>query len=131
LPNDFNEFANQLSFTCKALSIVFDWQNNKLYKKGISYLLNDKVINDIKELSLISNIIDRLDDKLDELKDILFNKQINVYIGKKNPLFNDQHLAFIGTKSNKDKLIIAIITPKITDYQDHFKLFNQLINTLN
>jgi transcriptional regulator of heat shock response len=68
---------------------------------------------------------------LEELKEILFDKQINVYLGKNNPLFVNNHLAFIGTKSDKDKLIIALLTPKVTDYQDHFKLFNQLINNLN
>ncbi len=130
-PEDFNEVANQLAETTNSLSIVYDWKNNKLYKKGISYILNDKVINDLKELANISNIIDQIDNQLDELKDLLYNKDINVYLGKNNPIFNNPNLAFIGTKSNKDTILIAIITPKVTNYQDHFKLFNQLINTLN
>ena len=68
---------------------------------------------------------------MQKLKKILFNKEINVYIGKNNPLFTNQHLAFIGTKSDKDQLIIAIITPKITNYEEQFSLFSKLINTLN
>lgn len=130
VPEDFNDFAEKLSRQTQSLSIVFDWQNNKLYKKGISCLLNDKVINNADDLNAIANIIDLIDDKLEILKDTLFNKEINVYIGHNNPLFKNQHLAFIGTKSNKDKLLIAIITPKVTAYEDHFKLFNQLINAL-
>ena len=131
MSNDYNEFANNLSQQAQALSIVYDWKNNKLYKKGVSFLLNDKVVNDIKELNNVSSIIDLIDENLDNLKDILFDKQINVYVGKKNPLFKNQNLAFIGTKSDKEKLLIAIITPKVTDYEDHFKLFNQLINSLS
>jgi transcriptional regulator of heat shock response len=131
LPEDYNEFAQDLSQKTQSMSIVFDWKNNKIYKKGISFLLNEKVVNNIKELTNISNIIDKIDDSMQKLKKILFNKEINVYIGKNNPLFTNQHLAFIGTKSDKDQLIIAIITPKITNYEEQFSLFSKLINTLN
>jgi len=96
----------------------------------MSFLLNDKIVNNINDLNAIANIIDLIDDKLDVLRATLFNKEINVYIGQNNPLFKNQHLAFIGTKSNKDKLLIGIIVPKATDYEEHFKLFNQLINSL-
>ncbi len=130
LPNDYNDFADQLSQQTQALSIVFDWQNNKLYKKGISYLLNDKVVNTIADLNAIANIVDLIDNKLEILREILFNKEINVYIGQNNPLFKNQHLTLIGTKSNKAKLLIAIITPKVTTYEDHFNIFNQLISSL-
>jgi transcriptional regulator of heat shock response len=87
------------------------------------------VISSIDDLNAIANIIDSIDDKLAVLKDMLFDKEINVYIGQNNPVFKNRHLAFIGTKSNKDKLLIAIITPKVTAYEKHFKLFYQLIKT--
>ncbi len=131
LPNDYNEFAQDLSKQTQSMSFVFDWKNNKIYKKGISFLLNDKIVNNIQDLNQISNIIDNIDDQAIKLKSILFNKQINVYIGKNNPIFNNPHLAFIGTKSDKDKLLIAIITPKVTHYEKHFNLFSKLINSLN
>jgi transcriptional regulator of heat shock response len=131
LSDDYNQFAQDLSQRTQSMSIVFDWKNNKIYKKGISYLLNKKIIDNIEEMSNVSNIIDEIDNKIEKLKDTLFDKEINVYVGHNNPLFKNQYLAFIGTKSDKDKLIIAIITPKVTPYEEHFKLFGQLINTLN
>jgi transcriptional regulator of heat shock response len=131
LSDDYNQFAQDLSQRTQSMSIVFDWKNNKIYKKGISHLLNKKIIDNIEEMSNVSNIIDEIDNKIEKLKDALFDKEINVYVGHNNPLFKNQYLAFIGTKSDKDKLIIAIITPKVTPYEEHFKLFGQLINTLN
>lgn len=92
--------------------------------------MNDKVVNTIADLNAIANIVDLIDNKLEILREILFNKEINVYIGQNNPLFKNQHLTLIGTKSNKAKLLIAIITPKVTTYEDHFNIFNQLISSL-
>jgi transcriptional regulator of heat shock response len=93
--------------------------------------LNDKTINDLKELALIAKTIEELDEKLIFFKEKIYDKQINVFFGKKNPLFKINNLTFICTKSKNDQVLLGIITPKATNYEDHFKLFKSLINSLN
>ena|GEM_PF-3040293 len=97
----------------------------------MEYVLNDKTIDELKELALVAKTIDGLDEKLDSFKDVILDKQINVFFGKKNPLFKIDNLTLICTKSNDDQVLLGIITPKATNYEDHFKLFKSLINSLN
>jgi len=130
-PDDLEELAKMLSNQTKALGIVYDWGNNVIYKKGLEYVLNDKTIDELKELALVAKTIDGLDEKLDSFKDVILDKQINVFFGKKNPLFKIDNLTLICTKSNDDQVLLGIITPKATNYEDHFKLFKSLINSLN
>jgi len=130
-PDDLEELAKMLSIQTKALGIVYDWGNNVIYKKGLEYVLNDKTIDELKELALIAKTIDGLDEKLDSFKDMVHEKQINVFFGKKNPLFKIDNLTLICTKSNNDQVFLGVITPKATNYEDHFKLFKSLINSLN
>ncbi len=130
-PNDLKELAEILSNKTKTLSIVYNWNSDEIYKTGLEYILNEKTIDNLNELSLIAKSIDNIDRKIKLMKDKLYDKQINVFFKKNNSVLETNKLTFIGTKSNKDKLIIGIITPKVTDYEEHFKLFQSLINSLN
>jgi len=107
-PSDLESLAKELAKKTKTLSIVYDWKNEEIHKTGLEYILNEKTINNLTELSLIARSIDTIDEKIRSLKDNLYEKQINVFFGKNNPLFQTDKLTFIGTKSNKDKLIIGL-----------------------
>jgi transcriptional regulator of heat shock response len=123
--------AKDLSSITKSLGIVYSWDNNEFYKTGLEHILNDKTIESLQELSLIAKSIDELEKNIKSLKSQLHDNQINVFVGKNNPLIKTDKLSFIGTKSNKNKLLIGILSPKVTSYEEHFKLFKSLINSLN
>lgn len=127
-PGDFNLLVKALSEKTNAFSFAFDFMNDELYYFGFSKLLNEKIINNLQELSIISRDIDNLKEKLKKVKDVVVEEEINVFIGKKNPLFKTSQLSLIATRSGFNNIILGIIVSKVTDYEKHFKIFKNLIN---
>lgn len=130
-PNDFELLASELSKETESFTIVYNYKSNEIYSNGLNHILNEKTIADLHELSLIAKSIDCLNDRIREISPSIKENEINVFFGKKNPLFNVNKLTFIAIKSLRNKVVIGLITPKVTDYENHFKILKQLINILN
>lgn len=130
LPNDFNLLVKKLSDYTSSFAFLYDFVENKIFNNGFAFLLNEKTITNLQELSIIAKTIDKLDEKILSIAYKIKPNKINVFIGKKNQLFKTDNISFIAIKSIKNNFIIGIITPKITNYKKHFKIFKSLINQI-
>jgi transcriptional regulator of heat shock response len=129
--NDIKDLTKYISKKTKSFSLAYNWKNNDIYTTGLEYIFNDKIINNTIHLYSIAKSIDNIDNTILGIQNILHDRQINVFIGKNNPLIHTKTFSFIATKSNNTNLIVGIITPKVTRYEQHFKIFKSLINSLN
>ncbi len=127
--DDFEILVKKICNKTEAFTFIYDFSEDKIYHTGLEYLINDKTISDIKELSSVAKDFDSLRDNIKNIKHKIEYSQINVFIGKKNPLFKVDYLTLICTKIKHENIVIAIVTPKVTDYEKHFKIFKALINS--
>ncbi len=128
LPHDFDLLIKKLSSKTKSFSFVFDCLTLEIKNTGLEHLLNEKTVDSLQDISCIAKDVDMLKEKIQGMQNKVLLHQINVFIGKKNPLFQSDRLALICTKLESSNIIIGIITPKVTDYENHFKIFKNLIN---
>ncbi len=111
-----------------AVSRVVD--SDDFYKSGIQKLLSQPEFNDLDSVSKMAEVIDYLDESLEGLSKELKNKsEIEVFIGKENPINNTDECSMIVSKynlKNGEEGLFAIIGPKRMKYSRNVSLIDYL-----
>ena len=111
-----------------AVSRVVD--SDDFYKSGIQKLLSQPEFSNLDSVSKIAEVIDYLDESLDGLSKELRNKsEIEVFIGKENPINNTDECSMIVSKynlKNGEEGLFAIIGPKRMKYSRNVSLIDYL-----
>ena len=111
-----------------AVSRVVD--SDDFYKSGIQKLLSQPEFSNLDSVSKIAEVIDYLDESLDGLSKELRNKsEIEVFIGKENPINNADECSMVVSKynlKNGEEGLFAIIGPKRMKYSRNVSLIDYL-----
>ena len=111
-----------------AVSGVID--SDDFYKAGIQQLLSQPEFGNLDSVSKIAEVIDYLDESLDELsKELKDKSEIEVFIGKENPIDNTEECSMIVSKYNLksgEEGLLAIIGPKRMKYSRNVSLIDYL-----
>ncbi len=112
--------VKNLSDISGVLSFISDYSNS-FYFTGLSNLLSQPEFYEYEQVYSVSKIIDSLEDCIEEFF-IDFNKDIEIYIGKQNPLNKNCSILLSGfTKDNK-RILLGLIGPLRMDYERNIAL---------
>lgn len=126
-PNNLIDF---IASKCRSLGLWYSFRDDIIFTSGLKYILKDEFLDDLNDWEAIGRDFDSLDKKLRAIKDKMDDRNIRIYLGKQNPLVSSPYFAFIGFKCEPLESIIGILSPKMTDYKNHLKLFRTLMDEI-
>lgn len=104
-------------------------EKQKFFKFGLKNLFIQPEFKISKNVNIISEIIDNIDDEINTIIKYC-NELVNVFIGKEIP-FNKRvkDFSLVATKHSykkKNNIIVAILGPKRMDYKNNILLMNSI-----
>ena len=127
LKQEWNNFVYEFSSKLNILSILADFENEKIYKLGLENLIQNLEWNDKKELNQVIKDFEEIDNKL-----FLEREKIedgpNVFVGNKSPITKSKDISVICGNYDIDGSHVGIfcIGPKRMDYKKIIKIFKGL-----
>jgi heat-inducible transcriptional repressor len=109
---------------------VFNFLDEEFFiKEGLEELFKNP---EAKDHSFVLDFFDFIKTFEENIEKINPEKEINIYIGKENPISKEKNITLIYSECNfpRQKGFISILGPKRMDYEKNIKLINALNNVL-
>jgi transcriptional regulator of heat shock response len=115
----------------RALTLSYLEKENLFWTEGWEEVLREPEFEERDFLINFTNFLKTFENHIGELKD---NSNINVYIGKENPLPKAKDFAVISSRyrlPNGEEGVISILGPKRMEYDKNISLINSLVKLLD
>jgi transcriptional regulator of heat shock response len=129
LKQEWNNFVYEFSSKLNILSILADFDNEKVYKIGLENLIENLDWNDKKELNQVIRDFEEIDNEL-FLKKGKTENTPSVFVGDKSPVTKSKNISVICGRYNVDGSDVEVfcIGPKRMDYRKVIKTLKGLEN---
>lgn len=127
LKKEWNNFVCEVSSKLNILSILADFENEKIYKIGLENLIGNLDWNDKKELNQVIKDFEDIDSELFLKREKMTNSP-SVFVGNKSPITKSENVSVICGSYNVNGSNIGIfcIGPKRMDYKKIIKTLKGL-----
>lgn len=127
--------AKLLSAMSNSLAVSGIVDSEDFYKSGIRKLLSQPEFNNLDSVCRIAEVVDFLDENIEVFSKELKNKnEVEVYIGKENPVIKSNECSMIVSKYNLksgEEGLLAIVGPKRMKYSHNVSLIDYLKKLLS
>lgn len=115
----------------RALTLSYLEKENLFWTEGWEEVLKEPEFEERDFLINFTNFLKTFENHINELKD---DSNVNVYIGKENPLPKAKDFAVISSRyrlPNGEEGVISILGPKRMEYDKNISLINSLVKLLD
>lgn len=126
----FSQSAKIIADFCGGLGIGYSFSEGFVHKFGLRNLFG-QLIDDVSspEMKQIFTDIELMDERFEELLNVLVDDERGVFIGKDNPLIKSDSLSMISRHiPEKDSGVLLLIGPKNMHYDKNLAILEAVAN---
>ena len=126
----FSQSAKIIADFCGGLGVSYSFTGGFVYKFGLKNLFG-QLMNDVSspEMKQIFTDIELMDERFEELFNILVDDERSVFIGKDNPLIKSDSLSIISRHiPDGDSGVLLLIGPKNMHYDKNLAILEAVAN---
>jgi len=127
--SDWPGFLDLVSRRFRILGVISDI-DGRVYKSGLEVLIDQLDWGLASELKSVIRDFESIDDRLDQVVNVLSDQVIEVFVGRKSPVTSSDYLSVVMGRCGCEygKTALLAIGPKRMDYKKVIQMFRGINN---